>query len=219
MKKIYVLLFLFILFPIRASAIYEVMDTRCTTELKLSLKREANEITYRVTKNEKDGKVTYSAILYNISDNLYITDSSKNVYEESKIENIKPGSSISISIYASNNNYCKGYKVGTKIIKAPNYNPYSTNDLCKGYENYALCKEDANISLTEKEFETQMKNYIESLKVKVDNNVVETTNDSGFNLIEFIKDYGLYIGIGLGIVAVITVTIVIIYKRKNRGIL
>lgn len=219
MKKIYVLLFLLLLFPIKTNAIHEVMDTRCTTELKLSLKKEASEIAYRVTKNEKKGEVTYSAILYNISDNLYITDSSKKVYEESKIEDIKPGSSISISIYASDNNYCNGYKVGTKIIKAPNYNPYSTNDLCKGYESYALCKEDANISLTEKEFETQMKNYIESLKVKKNNDVLETTDDGGFNLIEFIKDYGLYIGIGLGVVAVITVTIVIIYKKKNRGIL
>ena len=43
--------------------------------------------------------------------------------------------------------------------------------------------------------------------------------DNNFNLISFIKNYGLYIGIGVGVVAVITITIVIIYKRKNRGIL
>ena len=218
MKKIYILLLLLILFPIKTNAIHEVIDTRCTTELKLSLKKEASEVTYRVTKNDSDGKVTYSAILYNISDNLYVTSSSKKVSEDLKIENIKPGGSILIEIYASNNTYCAGYKAGTKIIKAPNYNPYSQSDLCKGYENYTLCKEDANITLTEKEFEIQMKNYIESLKTKED--VVENAPvDNNFNLISFIKNYGLYIGIGVGVVAVITITIVIIYKRKNRGIL
>ena len=191
MKKVYILLFLLFLFPIKTSAIYDVIDSRCTTELKLSLRKEANEITYRVTKNDNNGKVTYSAILYNISDNLYVTDSSKKLNKDLKIENIKPGGSISIEIYASDDNYCKGYKVGTKIIKAPNYNPYSQSDLCKGYENYTLCKEDANITLTEKEFETQIKNYIESLKVK-ENDIVEDTVDENFNLITFIKDYGLY---------------------------
>ena len=62
---------LVVLSPIRTKAIHEVIDSRCTDELKISLREEASLLTYRLSKVEKKGNVTYTLYFYNISDNLY----------------------------------------------------------------------------------------------------------------------------------------------------
>ena len=69
---------LVVLSPIRTKAIHEVIDSRCTDELKISLREEASLLTYRLSKVEKNGNVTYTLYFYNISDNLYVLDTKTN---------------------------------------------------------------------------------------------------------------------------------------------
>ena len=57
---------LVVLSPIRTKAIHEVIDSRCTDELKISLREEASLLTYRLSKVEKNGNVTYTLYFYNI---------------------------------------------------------------------------------------------------------------------------------------------------------
>lgn len=218
MRKVYWLLLLLLLFPIKASAIHEVIDSRCTNELKMSLKDDAKNVAYRLTKVENKDNVTYSVLFYNVTDDIYLEDGNGNKYG-SKIENLKPGTSIMVNIYASNKNYCEGYKAGYKLIKVPYYNKYYKHELCKGYENYSLCKEDSNINMTEKEFEKAMNDYINSLKPKQDEQQQQEEQTNKFDFIEFINDYWIYILLPLVVILVTIVVVMLINKRKNRGIL
>lgn len=220
MKKIWLLLFLLLIFPIKTGAVYDVIDSRCTNESKLSFRSDASSIVYRLTKVEKNDNVTYTIIFYNIDDDLYITDDKNTKYVDSKIENVKPGTTMLINIYVADDNYCGGYKAGTKIIKVPYYNKYYDHELCDGYENYFLCKEDSNVNnMTEEEFKTKMNAYIESLKENKEEEKKEEVENNSFDFIGFMKDYWIYMASGVGLIAIVTVTILIINKRRNRGIL
>ncbi len=218
MRKVYWILLLLLLFPIRASAIHEVIDARCTTELKKSLREDAKNVAYRLTKVENKDDVTYSLLFYNVTNDIYLEDGNGNKYG-TKLENLKPGTSLMISIYASNKNYCNGYKAGSKLIKVPYYNKYSKSDLCKGYENYSLCKEDSNITMTQKEFEKAMSDYINSLKPKQEEQKQQEEQTNKFDFIEFINDYWVYILIPLVVILITIGVVMLINKRKNRGIL
>ncbi len=220
MKKIYLLLFLLLVFPIKTNAIYDVIDSRCTNQSKLSLRKDASNISYRLTKVENKDNVMYTVLFYNLTDDLYIADSNNVKYEGTKIENIKPGTSMIVNIYVSDNNYCGGYKAGSRIIKVPYYNKYSENELCNGYEDYFLCKEDSNVNMSEKEFKAKMDSYIKSLKEEREEvkEVEKEINDS-FDFMEFLNNYWIYIASGVGFILIAAAIVIIINKRKNRGIL
>ena len=219
-KKLYYLLLAIVLFiPINTFAIYEVIDSRCTNSLKTSLRSAANDVVYRLSKNIDNENVTYKAIFYNLTKDMYLSDNDGNKYSSNVIENLKPGSTIRIIIHASNNNYCEGYKIVTKIISIPYYNKYSKSELCNGYENYYLCKENSNVKLTEKEFEKKMNEYISSLKEKENEEIKPLDEDTKLSIIDYILEYKYFI---LGAVFLILITIVIVVinnKKKNRGIL
>ena len=223
MKTLIYLSFLLLVFPLRVGAIHEVIDSRCTNSLKTLLRAEGQEVAYRFSKVKNESDVTYTIYFYNLTENMYMTDSNGNVYTNSKIEKLKPGSSFVINLYASSNTYCEGYKIYSKTISVPYYNPYFGSDLCKEYENYALCKEDVNVTISQEEFEKKLNSYKEIIK---DEEIIEIIDDTKeneeFSLYEFIKDYKYYINSILVSIMIILITIVIINqvkKRKNRGVL
>lgn len=217
-------LVLFLLLPVKVKAVYEVTDSRCTTNLIVSLKDKANDVYYKITKRVLKNDVMYDLQMLNMDNDMYIVDSSNNkAYEyNSKIENIKPGTTMNIYIYASSNNYCNGYKLNTLVIKIPYYNKYSTYKICNGYEDYILCKGNVNINISESEFNKQMEAYIESLsdnseKPEEENNTSVESNR--FDLVNFIVKYNLYIS-GFGVLLLIGYIIVVIrIINKKRGIL
>ena len=220
LKKMYILLLLLLMFlPIKSFAKYEVIDARCTDSLKASLKSDANDVVYRLSKVEKDGIITYNAIFYNLNKNMYLSSIDNTEYTGNIIENLKPGSTIQVIIYASKNNYCDGYKIVTKIINVPYYNKYYKYELCNGYENYFLCKENSNVNLTEEEFNTKMKEYIESLKEKEKEEIKPEEKVEKFNIINFILEYKYYFIAGTLLLTITILIIIIKNKRKNRGIL
>lgn len=217
-KKIIVLLFFLLLFPKNVFAVHEVIDARCTTSLKTLLRQEAQDIVYRLSKVDEDGVISYTAYFYNFTDNVIIKDSSDNIYDTGIIENLKPGSALVLSFYASDNNYCSGYKISSRVINVPYYNPYFGSDICKGYESFLLCQENVDVSLTQNQFEEKLQEYKESL-IKDEIIVDDVIDDDSFSFYDFLYTYGMYI-IGVILFIVITILIYIINKkRKNRGIL
>lgn len=214
-----------LLLPINTFALYEITDSRCTTDMKISLREKAINVTYKLNKIVNK-KVTYEIQLLNIDEDMYIVDSftnNKYTIKNNKIENITPGLTVNLDIYASNNNYCEGYKMTTKIVNIPYYNKYSSNELCKGYETYILCKETSNINIDEKEFNTRMKSYINSLKQE-DNTKKEElekkeVQNNGFDFITFLTEYNLYISLFLVIILTILIVIIINDMNKKRGII
>lgn len=221
MKKLTYLLFLLLIIPIKVGAIHEVIDSRCTNSLKTMLRNEGQEVSYRFSKVKSESDVTYTIYFYNLTENIYMTDSSGNIYTSSKIEKLTPGSSFVINMYASNKTYCGGYKIYSKTVSVPYYNPYFGSDLCKGYENYSLCKENVNVTISQEEFEKKLNSYKESFKEEVNINNEEEENNE-FSLYEFIMRYKYYLTSTLATLVLIAVVFIIIKevkKRKNGGIL
>lgn len=217
MKKIYFLLFMVMLFPINARAIYEITDPRCTDSVKGTLKEKASYVTYRLSRYEENNTTLYKGYILNNDADLLLKNSKDEIIKE-ELLNLKEGSRTTINIYASSNSYCDGYKISSLIINVPFYNEYSTSELCIGYEDHNLCKKNSNISLTKEEFENQMKLYILENKGSgyIPNPIV---NDTPFNLISFIKEN--YINfIVAGILLVVFVILIMIDRRnKNKDIL
>lgn len=222
-KKIILLLALLVL-PLNVFAYYEVIDSRCTMDTKIELRKIANNFTYSFEKSKSNNVISYNLELLNIDKNIYIENSTdqKKYYTNSKILNIKTGTQLQLLVYASNNNYCSGYKIKIVTIQIPYYNKYSENKLCMGHEDYALCNSTANLNMTEKEFETQMNIYIDNLNKKNNNeeiNNIENNTQEKFDLVNFIITYGDYIS-GLGwILLVIFIAVFIERANKKRGIL
>jgi hypothetical protein len=216
--------YLNILDAVKVKAVYEVTDSRCTTDLIVTLKDKVKDVYYKINKVVVNNEVSYELQLLNMDKDMYIVDSSNNKQYtyNSKIENIKPGTIIKLYIYASSNNYCNGYKLDTFTIQIPYYNKYSTSNICKGYEDYVLCKENSNVTMSEKEFNTVMNRYIKSLAENNENNEEEantTTENNKFDLVNFIVKYNLYIS-GFGVVLLIIYIVVVIkITNKKRGIL
>ena len=75
---------LVVLSPIRTKAIHEVIDSRCTDELKISLREEASLLTYRLSKVEKNGNVTYTLYFYLIICMFLILKQIKNIIKTIK---------------------------------------------------------------------------------------------------------------------------------------
>lgn len=206
--------------PITTFARYDVIDSRCTNSFKTSLRSDANDVVYRLSKNIEDDKVTYKAIFYNVTKNMYLADSNGKKYSSNIIDGLIPGSTIQVVIYASNNNYCEGYKILTKIINVPYYNKYSKNEMCNGYENYYLCKENSNVNMNEKEFKKRMNEYIESLKNSEKEEIKPQEKEENYiDVLGYIYEHRLLIIGGLTIILIVLLRTIMKRRTKNRGIL
>lgn len=219
MMSIIVFLYIILFMPLNVNALHEVIDSRCTNTLKTSLREEANDVVYRLSKVESANGVTYTAYFYNLTDNIniYLSD---NIVYDNKIENLKPGSNITITIYSSNNNYCAGYKVKTLIINVPFYNPYFGTKLCSGFDDFYLCQEHTNVSLTEEEINKKLNEYKESLTYeKIDEKEEDTEEENNNSVLDTINEYKYYF-IGVIVFIILFIVVNLIKKNKSkRGIL
>ena len=111
-------------------------------------------------------------------------------------------------------------KILTKVINVPYYNKYSKSDLCKGYENYFLCKENSNVNLSEKEFEKKMNEYIESLNKREETEIKPQENDeTNIYVLGYIYEHRHLIIVSLTIILLVLLRIIMKRRSKNRGIL
>ena len=210
---------LFLLFPIKSLAKYEIIDSRCTDKLKSSLKSDANDVTYRLSKEIKKDKVTYKLIFYNITKDMYLSDNNNKKYTSNVISDLAPGTKLQIVIYASNSTYCEGFKILTKMINVPYYNKYYKEDICNGYENYYLCKENSNVNLTEEQFKNKMSEYIKSIEEREKEEIKPQEEIAKLDIIGFILQYKYFFIGGITLIGIVVLIIIINNKRKNRDII
>lgn len=219
MNKVYFLLLVLVfLIPINTKAYYDVIDSRCVSTMKLSLKNEAEEIAYRLSKNvDNKENVTYNLILYNLSDNFVVKDGNDNILKDNKIDNLKPGTRIVLNFYVSNKSYCEGYRASVKTINIPYYNKFYTSELCTGYESYYLCQENSNINnITEEEFNKKMNDYIDSLKKNdVETSIIIQEEEQSF--MDYLYEYWIYIVSFILIMLLIVILLIISNKKKNKN--
>ena len=224
------ILILFLVVPTFVKAEHEVIDARCTLDIKMSLRENARDINYKLTRNEdKKGNVTYSITLFNITEDVNVINSSDNkVYtiKSNVISNIKPGTNVVLNVNANNTTYCNGYKINVLNINIPYYNPYSKNKLCVGNEDYYLYRENVLLNMKQKEFETRINAYIKEKENNNNNNeqmpdkkddVVE--DKTGFSIFDFIIKYNKAISITGVVLLIIYIVLDIKISKKKRGIL
>lgn len=221
MRKYLILLILLLFLPFKVNAVYDVINPDCTNSLKTSLREEGKNVLYRIGRVDGDKGVTFTVYFYNVTNNLIITDKDDKPYNDTKIEGLKAGSKISVNIYSSKNNACEGYKVSTKIINIPYYNPYFESELCTGYENFSLCEEGKNVLVSKEEFENKLLEYKKTLKEEdIEEEIIDDlVEEVHFSLYDFLSEYGIYIIIPIVIIFVIVLIIIIKKKNKERGIL
>jgi len=219
MKKIIFLMFIVLFVPFNVNALHDILDPNCTVSLKTSLKEEANNLVYRFGRNEENGIVTFTLYFYNLSNNLRLSDSEGNIFND-EITGLKPGTKATINISTSNNNACFGYKILTKIINVPYYNPYFGSEMCTGYEDYYLCKENINVSLTKDEFIDKLNEYKDGLKEGVKEEVEDKFEEmKKLNFFDYLYKYWIYIIIFVMVIGIFVIVNIIKKKNKERGIL
>lgn len=219
--RLWILIFSLVL-PINIYAYHEVIDSRCTDEIKINLRSKSEDIKYKVYKMDtKD--VLYKIVFFNIDDGLYILDKSNNKKYTSvndTILNIKPGTVLTFYVYSLDSTSCNNYNTRIINMEIPYYNIYSTNELCKGHEKYYLCLENANINISEEEFISKMNSYINEINKKDINEEVEDINqdiddDNVFDIIQFISEYQIIIVV-FNVLLFIILELIIIKKRREK---
>lgn len=207
MKKIYILLFLFVLLPINIKA-----DT-CTNEDMVKYQSLANNISY--TYDFIEDQNSFNIVLSNLDSSLYIYDLSKNqnyyyIDSELALANYSSGSTYKFKIY-STNKACGFLK--TIYINTPAYNSYYKDELCEGIEDYKYCKKWANVQVNYEKFKEEVISYKEEIE-KSNEIIVEEEYKSIFDYI--LEYYIAYYYIGLPILIVLSLIYIIIKRRKDR---
>jgi hypothetical protein len=217
MKKIILLIFLFI--PLVVLGYNETINPLCTIKEKDILRKSVLNFSYALEKYKEDNQIYYQVTIYNLNKDV-VVDYDKNVYtvDNNVINHIVPGTKVSLKIYANPSGICEGYIITTKVITIPYYNKYKDNSLCVGNEEYFLCKENTNTSISEKEFEKQINQYVKEKKEiekEEDDEITVIHEETDIErILYFLKDYYLYIF--LPIILVGTVSIIFIVAKKKR---
>lgn len=214
MRKYYLLLLLlFLIIPYKVNAYYDVLDERCTLEVRTELQKTASNISYRLYK-VGDENITYNLELYNVPGNIRITDIDGN--EIVDVINLKPGKSITLNLYANENSYCNGFKVTSLYVGAPYYNKYYKDKLCEGNDDYYLCNENTEVNLSYEEFKKELTDHISDKDNKKQNMDVVTEKKGVLELInEYI--YIAYIVIFI-ILLILLIKLIKFVKRKKKDI-
>lgn len=224
MKRNYMVIcfLLFLFFPYIIKADDVILDSRCTIDMRTSLVGEANDIKYRISKDEIDNGITYNLYLYNVS-NSFLVDNIITDTNTMVIENIGSGKVYTYDLIVKNHEFCNGFKAKTITINLPYYNEFHDHELCKGYENYYLCRDEIDKKITEAEFEKNMNDYISSLNNKNDGNendgiTNDVEDDNELNLFDIYNTYKYYLYIVI-VLGIIVIGIIVYNKNKRRGIL
>lgn len=116
--------------------------------------------------NMKNNVPEFSITITNLTSDMAIIDKNTSKlykgFSNGGTLNIKTTTSgkYSFDIYSLK---CK-VNTGTKSITLPKYNPYYTDERCKGLEDYAICQRWSGYSANKATFEEEIKKLLETTK-------------------------------------------------------
>jgi len=218
MKKLLFLLFFFFIINVNA-------DT-CTVEEKNRLKEIISKVRmeyeiFDLEEYDGYGKI-YDAYFYNMTEELYISNSDDYIleyYNEEgpiKIESIETGRIQKLEFYGSDKSKCKNQLIDTKLYSFPYYNDYSENYLCEGIEDFDLCKKEKDTSsLSFYEFEKAVLEYKESLKEEKEDEQEENKVNIFNKLFDFLIKYYVFILYPIIVISIIGVVLIKLKERKE----
>ncbi len=116
-------------------------------------------------------------------------------YEEGRITKgiaFKPGENHKLIFLATEDTLCPDYRIMSRYITIPDYNPYSKHHLCVGHETYSLCQINSSIYKEIKdivEFELRMNAYLKSLENQDKDYLKPVIEDKDEDLLFFVWDF------------------------------
>jgi hypothetical protein len=210
----------------------ETKNLNCTMEEKQRLRQlaSATKATYEFKEYiNVDGtsSMAYKLTLSNFNNDFYVWDEERGLlitYSNNNVataERLMPNVTYRLPFYASSASPCNGNLILTKTVYLPPYNYYSDDPLCKGHEEYELCKKHSPIEIDSyEEFVSRMQQYIKSLE-QGNNQELPHNNNATVSIwskiATFLVNNILYVT--LPIIIVGTVIIAIIELKKRRSIL
>lgn len=220
MKSLIKYFFAMLIFFFSCNIIYAECDDKTISNLKL----QANNIEINYKYNYDLYNEDFDLEIVNIFD-IYVTGLTNemylyvefdgqgvNYYYDDlidgilKINTINGGSTLKLIVYSTECNQ----KIKTINYTLPYYNLYSDDELCKQYADASVCSEFLDYDITYKDFKNKIDEYIN----KINGNTNSNDNNNLFSkLIDFIKNYYIYILISVGIVVCMVIGIIIHKKR------
>ena len=185
-KGLIIFTFIFLFVPSIASACTKAEINRLNTIAKNV------DITYDYYYDENNN-VRFTITLTNLHDNIKIYDVFNNKYifsnntKEITMNNFLPGVSYKFNIYG-NTSSCKDEFVLTLYKTTPGYNSYSTDELCKGIEEFELCQKGRTAPITYDKFKELVLKY----KKEKEPNIITDDEDT--------KDFQYYLGLVISFV-------------------
>lgn len=199
MKKILFLILL--LYPIIINAACDYENEKNMTSLSLY-------IDYAYEYNESTN--SFDINIYNLQ-NIFSIEYAGNYYtpqnNKAIINNIKPGTSMRLTVFGSGDSLCSGKSFRTINLSLPFLNPYYESEECSGYENLTVCySRFLNFNLSYTTFKNALKREEEYLAPTIEEPSIFD------NVITFFKNNFIKI-----ILLILTTAITFfIYKNKFR---
>lgn len=207
-KALHKFLFIFFCF------LFSIINTyagECTNNEYKELKELARQIQFQYDTSDLEktsGVMGFEVYLYNFSNKFYI-DAGKwsNINYSGNpqyVGNYGSGNSIKVIVYASSKTNCEDSRLTSITLQLPTYNPYSFRSECINNKNLNVCKKWIDTSdVSEERFLELIRKKI----VKEDLSIIQI-------VLNFIKEYLIFIIIG--IVLILTIIIIKIIKDKKK---
>ena len=211
MKKKIILLTLLILFPISCKAL------DCSYAEQARLRKIASNVTTSYDYVENNGNVSFSVVLTNITNEIYVYDkvNDKNYYfngsNEINISGYAPGTNVRYQIYPTKANCTQSY-LANKYVNLPYYNKYYADPLCEG-KNYSICGKWQRVTLSYDEFVKTINDYDKKKEETKEEEKNNTKNNIFDYISSFVFEYYIYIIAGG---AVIFVLFSVLKRKKTR---
>lgn len=110
---------------------------------------------------------------------------------------------------------CNGVSLGVKYFNLPTYNFYHTNEICKGIEEFKLCKKWANVTQSQSEVKKIIEEYKDSLNKQDNESNIEVEYNRTF-INDIIDFYVKYYYILLPGIILILVGAIYVYSKKTK---
>ena len=192
----------------------------CDYSIISDLKSRVNNINISYTYEIIENNAYFNVTLNNIPKDVYFVDTStgkKYFYDntlngEITIDRYSEITSGQYKFFVYNN-VCNDVKLGIKYYNFPIYNKRHSSELCKGIENYYLCKKWSNKYYSDEEFNKKIEEYKNSANNEtVKDNKIKYKKDITTRIVEF---YIKYYYISLPALIIFCFVIMYISKKKN----
>ena len=217
MKKFIYLIIMLLLFMFNGNDVKADCDENID-ELKVEAKKI--EITYKLNEeyyvNEEKVTGTFIIEIKNMPSTMFARILGPDIYiwyEEDNVivkDGIEDGTK-KIAIYSEK---C-GIHLRTVSVKIPKYNKYSEREECIGIDTEELdvCDKWYPYELNESTFQYKINKYIEKQQEKQEQQIEKEKTKVMDTIIEFLKNY--YIYIIMGIVTIVLITLLIVVRKKR----